>query len=159
MTRITALALALSIVTACSRDDARPAPAPRDVAVRPVLTAATQADLAREIEQADRRGTWREVKQRWEGQRLRWTVTRQKALCRSADACNVAAFPVQRPAQVGWLPALELTDAEMAKIAAGCGEHDQCELVVEGTLSELALSAELPTSVRFSDVRVISARS
>jgi hypothetical protein len=157
MTRIAALALALSIVTACSREDARPAPAPRDVAVRPVLTAATQADLAREIEQADRRGTWREVRQRWEGQRLRWTVTRQKALCRSSEACHVAAFPIQRPAQVGWLPALELSDAEMAKIDRGCGEREQCELVVEGTLTELALSGELPTSVRFSDVQVIRA--
>jgi hypothetical protein len=158
MTRTTALVLALSIVTACSRDDARPAPAPRDVAARPVLTAATQADLAREIEQADRRGTWREVRQRWEGQRLRWTVTRQKSLCRSADACHVAAFPIQRPAPVGWLPTLSLTEAEMAKISAGCGDHEQCELVIEGTLSELALSGDLPTSVRFVDVNVISSR-
>lgn len=130
----------------------------RDVAVRPQLSDATQTDLAREIDQAERRGTWREVKQRWQGQRMTWTVTRQRLLCQTPTACNVAAFPIQRPAQHGWLPALELTAAEFAKVEASCGTAEQCELVIEGTLSELALSAELPTSVRFADVRVISAQ-
>src|SRR5216110_2412932 len=102
----------LAAIAGCSRTDPRGAPVARDVAKRPVLTATTQADLAHELEQADRRGTWREVKDRWQGQDLQWTVTRQRALCQSPSACNVAPFPVQRPATVGWLPELELTASE-----------------------------------------------
>ncbi|HSD87158.1 MAG TPA: hypothetical protein VLB44_06570, partial [Kofleriaceae bacterium] len=142
-----------------SRDDRRSAPVARDVAVRPDLSGATQADLAHELDLADRRGTWREVEQRWEGQRLHWTVTRQRVLCQSASACNVAPFPIQRPAQQGWLPALELTPIEMAKIEAGCGSAQQCELEFEGTLTDLAVSGEMPTSMRFGSVRIVRARA
>ncbi len=150
------LALILGCVVGCSRE--RAPRQERDVALKPQLTDATQHDLAREIEQADRRGTWREVKERWQGQRMTWTVTRQRVLCAAPTACNVAAFPIQRPAQQGWLPALEMTAAEFAKVEASCGSAEQCELVIEGTLSELALSGEMPTNVRFADVTVVSAR-
>ena len=155
MTRTSALVVILGLA-ACTTE--RAPRRERDVAVRPQLTDATQADLAREIDDAERRGTWREVKQRWQGQRMTWTVTRQPLLCRTPTACNVAAFPILRPAQHGWLPALEMSAAEFAKVEASCGTAAQCELVIEGTLRELALSAELPTAVRFADVRVVSAR-
>lgn len=157
MTRTTGLAALLLLAVGCTRSDRAPRQE-RDVALRPTLTDATQTDLAREIDQAERRGTWREVKQRWQGQRVTWTVTRHRQLCASSSACNVAVFPVQRPAQHGWLPALEMTTAEFAKVEAGCGTAESCELVIEGTLRELALSAELPTNVRFADVRILSAR-
>lgn len=89
---------------------------------------------------------------------MTWTVTRQRLLCQTPDACNVAAFPIQRPAQQGWLPALEMSASEFAKVEASCGAAEQCELVIEGTLSELALSPELPTNLRFADVHVIRAQ-
>jgi hypothetical protein len=143
-------------VVGCSRE--RAPRRERDVALRPQLTDATQHDLAREIDQADRRGTWREVKTRWQGQRMTWTVTRQRVLCEAPAACNVAAFPIQRPAQHGWLPSLEMTATEFGKVETSCGTAEQCELVIEGTLSELALSPEMPTNVRFADVKVVSAR-
>lgn len=158
MTTHTALIpMMVSIVVACTPNER----APRrdgDVAVRPVLVDASAAELAREIEQADRRGTWSEVKQRWQGQRMTWTVTRQRVLCQVASSCYVAAFPIQRPAQQGWLPKLELTAGELAKLETSCGAAEQCEVTFEGTLSDLALSAELPTSVRFADVRIVGAR-
>lgn len=157
MLRTTALVMMFAVLTACSREDARPAPVKRDVEARPALSNATQVELATEIDDAERRGTWREVKMRWQGQRLRWTVTRQRVLCRTADACYVAAFPIQRPAQHGWLPKLELSTAELSKLEAACGDREQCQLTFEGTLRELALSADLPTSVRFGDVKVIAA--
>jgi hypothetical protein len=156
MTR-THLVVILLAVSACSEQ--RTKPIERDVAVHPVLTQATQHDLAREVDQAERRGTWREVRQRWQGQRLTWTVTRQRLLCQSASACNVAAFPIQRPAEHGWMPTLEMTPPEYARMAAGCGIADQCEVQFEGTLSDLVLSPDQPTSVRFSDVRVVRAHS
>ncbi len=156
MTRTSGLAALFLLAVGCTPSERAPRKE-RDVALRPKLTNATQIDLAHEIDQAERRGTWREVKQRWQGQRVTWTVTRHRSLCSSLAACNVAAFPVQRPAQHGWLPALEMTAVEFAKLEAGCGTTESCELVIEGTLSELALSPELPTNVRFADVRVVSA--
>lgn len=150
-------AVALVVVAACSSEDRRAAPVARDVAERPALSSATAFDLAREIDDADRRGTWLEVKKRWQGQRLRWTVTRHRLLCSSAAACHVAALPIQRPATHGWMPQLALSAREMESVEATCGTAEPCELTFEGTLSELVLSPELPTNVRFSDVRVIRA--
>ena len=156
MTRLLAFALVFGSLAGCGRDGARSIPAKRDVAVRPDLSHATQADLATELDQAERRGTWREVRQRWEGQHLHWTVTRHAALCASASACNVAAFPVRQPAQYGWLPELSFAPGEFAKIAATCGNAD-CEVELIGTLSRLELSGDLPTSVHFDHVRVVGA--
>jgi hypothetical protein len=155
--RTWALVLIVFASVGCSRDDAREI-LKRDVVARADLSHATQADLATEIDQADRRGTWREVRQRWEGQRVHWTVTRLRALCLSATSCNVAAFPVQRPAQQGWLPQLKFAPGEFEKLTASCGQADSCELEVEGTLTRLELSSELPTSVQFDHVRVLGAR-
>jgi len=148
--------LVVLAVAACGRNDQRKVIA-RDVAVRPDLSHATQADLAVEVDQAERRGTWREVRKRWEGQRLHWTVTRHASLCASASACNVAAFPVKRPAQYGWLPGLTFAPGEYAKLDAWCGNTPSCEIEIEGTLSRLELSGELPTSVHFDRVRVLGA--
>ena len=156
-TTIISVLVAVSLA-ACGRETSRSAPAKRDVESKPDLSATTQKDLAAELEDADRRGTWSEVRQRWQGQHLRWTVTRQRVLCSSATECHVAPFPIQRPAQQGWLPALQMSSAEFAKLEASCGRAEQCELTFEGTLSDLAISGELPTSMRFSNVRVLSAR-
>jgi hypothetical protein len=152
--RIIVIVLALA---GCGRDDTRSAPLPRDVAARPDLSHATQADLAREVDAAERRGTWSEVRTRWLGQRLHWTVTRHKALCASETACHVAPFPVQRPAQHGWLPGVAFAPGEFAKLTAACGNAERCEVELEGTLDDLVLSAELPVSVHFDRVKVLRA--
>jgi len=47
----------------------------------------------------------------------------------------------------------------MAKIDAGCGSAQQCDLEFEGTLTDLAVSGEMPTAMRFASVRVIRARA
>ena len=152
---MTRIAFVLLVVAACSRSEQRKI-IERDVAVKPDLSHATQTDLAAELDQAERRGTWREVRQRWEGQHLHWRVTRHAALCMSAKACNVAAFPVQRPATYGWLPELAFAPGEYAKLEATCGSAATCEIEIEGTLSRLDLSGDLPTSVHFDQVRVIA---
>ncbi|TMQ22628.1 MAG: hypothetical protein E6J90_12160 [Deltaproteobacteria bacterium] len=147
----------LAIVAACGktdRDHATPATAPA-AAPTAVLARATQADLARDIADADRLGTWREVQQRWHGQTVRWTVTHRHLLCRSADDCNVAAFPIQRPAQQGWMPALQFAPGQFDALARRCGSQDPCEVTIEGTLSQLEVSPELPTSVQLSNVRIL----
>src|SRR5262245_58129837 len=95
--------LPVLVLVACSKGDDRRPPAPVAAAAAPraALEHATQADLARELSDAERLGTWREVHHRWQGQHVQWTVTRQRLLCRSADDCNVAAFPIERPARQG----------------------------------------------------------
>lgn len=150
------LTLPLLLAAACSSDERRvPPPTPSAL---PALAAATQSDLGREIDDADRRGTWIEVKRRWQGQQLRWSVIRQRDLCKSEDACNVAAFPIMRPALHGWMPLLKFAPGELAKLGAACGTAEQCDFTFEGTLSELDLSGEQPTRMTFSDVRIVSTK-
>jgi len=149
--------LIVALLAGCGRDDTRSAPLQRDVAARPDLSKATQADLAREVDEAERRGTWREVRDRWIGQHLHWTVTRHKALCDAETACNVAPFPIQRPAHYGWMPGVKFAPGEFAKLTAACGNAAVCEVELDGTLGELVLSAEQPVSLQFKNVRVLRA--
>lgn len=138
---------------ACRGRDAREAPASHGVASR--LAHATQGDLARELDEADRHGTWTDVRRRWQGQPVRWNVTWRRLLCGDERTCHVTAFPIQRPAKHGWMPALELARGELAKIERACESHDPCDITIEGTLRELEVSGELPTSLKISDVRLV----
>jgi hypothetical protein len=144
--------LPLVILAAACRGDSRPRPASAPAPAP--LAHATQADLAHELADAERLGTWRELQQRWQGQTLRWTVTRQRALCRSADDCNVAAFPLQRPAKQGWMPLLSFAPGQYERMASACGSREQCDVTIEATLSRLDVSPELPTALQLSDVRL-----
>jgi len=147
--------LPLVILVAACKGDGRKQPSPAQAPAQAALEHATQADLAHDIADAERLGTWREVQQRWQGQTLRWTVTRQRALCSSADGCNVAAFPIQRPAKQGWMPQLQFAPGQYDALAGLCGNQDQCDVTIEGTLSQLDVSPDLPTSVQLSNVRIL----
>jgi hypothetical protein len=142
----------LAAAAACGNGDRIPPPPPAAAA----LAHASQADLAREIAEADRLGTWHELEQRWQGQTVRWTVTRQAVLCGSADDCNVAAFPIQRPAEHGWMPEVRFAPGQYDVLAGVCRGRASCEVTVEGTLGQLEVSAELPTRVQLSNVRIVS---
>jgi hypothetical protein len=150
--------LLLLVVTAaaCRSEDRRSSPS--RIELPPQLAAAKQTDLARELDDADRRGTWNEVKRRWQGQVLRWTVTRQRMLCRTAEACNVAAFPIQRPAPVGWLPTLSFAPGQFAALEARCGDREHCEVTIEGTLSKLSVSGDQPTNLELTGVKIVDER-
>jgi len=143
------------LACACGKTDQRTPPPPP--AQAPALEHASQADLAREIAEADRLGTWRDLQHRWQGQTVRWTVTRQRLLCGSAGDCNVAAFPIQRPAKQGWMPLLSFAPGQYDALAQLCGSQEQCEVTIEGTLKELEVSAELATRVAISNVRLVPA--
>jgi hypothetical protein len=152
MNRILPLVIVLA---ACGKSDPRTPPPAQ--APAPALEHATQADLAQEIADADRLGTWREVQHHWQGQALRWTVTRQRLLCGSAADCNVAAFPIQRPAKQGWMPLLSFAPGQYDELARTCRSQEPCEVTIEGTLSELEVSPELATKVTISNVRIVPA--
>ena len=151
--------LLIAVAAACGKGDDRtsvpPSPSPSPSPSMRPLEHATAADLAREIGEADRTGTWRELQRRWHGQTVRWTVTRQRLLCRSADDCNVAAFPIQRPASQGWMPQLVFAPGQFDALNDLCGNHEQCDVTVEGTVSRLDVSPELPTSVQLSNVQIL----
>jgi hypothetical protein len=151
MNRIAIIVVALAACKAKTEDCPPPAP---------VVAAAlgTQADLAKELDKAEHDGSWSNIKHRWQGGHVTWTVTRQRPLCPTADRCNVLPFPIGGGAKYGWMPQLTFAPSEFAKLEASCGESDRCELTFQGTLSELMVSPDLPTSLRFTDVRIVSAR-
>lgn len=153
MTHRSTLLLFVLTVAACRSEESRKPPAL--IELPPQLTNATAADLARELDDADRRGTWHEVKRRWQGQVLRWTVTRQRKLCATAEACNVAAFPVQGQAPAGWLPSLSFAPGQFAALEARCAGKDVCEVTIEGKLEKLQVSGELPTNLELTGVKII----
>lgn len=150
------LLLLVCSVAACRSEGSedRRAPSPQ-LELPPKLASATQSDLARELDDADKRGTWSEVKRRWQGQVLRWTVTRQKLLCATADACNVAAFPVQQHAPVGWLPTLKFAPGQFAALEVRCASKEQCQVTIEGTLEKLSVSGEQPTNLELTGVKIV----
>ena len=152
------LLLVVATAAACGKADDRTASSSSDSQSPPVqpLEHATAADLAHDIAEADRLGTWRELQHRWQGQTVRWTVTRQRLLCQSADDCNVAAFPIERPARQGWMPQLHFAAGQYDALTAMCGNQQQCDVTVEGTVSQLDVSPELPTSVQLSNVRLVT---
>jgi len=146
---LVACSLVAAALAACGQTPPSPPPGPAP------LAQASSADLAREIADADRLGTWSGLAGRWQGQRVRWTVTRYGVLCASADDCHVAAFPIQRPARQGWMPELSFAPGQFDALARRCGAAEPCELAVEATLSTLVVSPELATRVRLSDVRIV----
>jgi len=147
----------LIVLAACSAEDRRSPPPAAKAA--PALMKATQADLALELDKAAQNGTWIELRRRWQGQKLRWTVTRQRMLCGSADSCNVAAFPVQRPATHGWMPELSFAPGQYEALAAKCGDAAQCDVTIEGVLVKLEASDDAPTRLRFDHVTIVGDRT
>jgi len=149
--RILPLLALLAAACGSSEDHASPAAQAGKPAL-PVLADASQTALASDLDAARVRGTWVEVKRRWQGQQVRWVVTRQRSLCRSADACFVAAFPVRDGAKHGWMPQLGFAPGQFALLESTCGTLEQCRITIEGTLDRLEASSEMPTNVRFSNV-------
>lgn len=124
----------------------------------------SQHDLARAIELADSSEepqlAYDQLRKDWLEHRMRWTVYRIAPLCRSADSCNVLPFDrTGRDAKVvqGWMPRLELGDDDLRAIESRCGDQPRCEIQFEGTVSQLVLSVDQPTSLTFSNVDIVGA--
>jgi len=158
--------LAMS-VAACSRtsDDTSspttsaapgsPGPAPAPAA--PTGRAGSQQDLATEMDAADKTGTWQDLRHRWQGKQVTWTVTRLAPLCHDAVLCNVRPFSTVQGVHYGWMPKLELSPTEFDKLTKGCGASDPCKVTFTGVLSDFQISGDAPTSLKFSDVTIVSA--
>ena len=85
-------------------------------------------------------------------------MTRQRVLCQTAEACNVSAFPIQRPAPVGWLPTLRFAPGQFAALESRCAGKDVCEVTIEGKLERLQVSAEQPTNLELTGVTIVGAQ-
>jgi hypothetical protein len=149
---IRTLPLLMLVIAACSKEDRRSAP-PEATPVVP-LASATQNDLAKDILDAERRGTFTETKKKWRDQPVTWKVERREALCRSEDACNVSAFPVSQGAKMGWMPKLRFASGQYEKLVAACKGHELCDLTIAGKIDKLDLSLENPVNVTLGDVRI-----
>ena len=141
---------------------ASPAPAEAP-ATGPAASSATQLDLARELDAVtdapDPDAAMEALAARWRGKRLTWTVTRQPALCRSAEACHVIPFPVPAPeaaSRHGWLPTLAFAPGEFDVLADECGDAGPCQVTFTGELSSLTGSSEEPTALGFTGVRIVT---
>ena len=139
----------LALLAGCSKSTPDAAPPPPPPASK--VSSATQVDLAKDVDQAMQVGTWNELRRKWQGLELTWTVTRHAALCPSAAHCNVAAMPIERPAKQGWLPALEFAPGQFDKLTGACGGAD-CEFTFTGTIDEVRGSDAEPAAIRFKDV-------
>lgn len=146
-----------------SRFDLAAAPAPL-VAAGPgaELWAGSQDELAIALDavaaQVDP-GASAALRQRWQGKRVRWSVTRVPALCGPTEPCHVQPFASARRTETsahGWLPELRFAAGEREKLLVGCGDQPVCEVTVEARIDQLQVSDELPTSVRLSEVRVVA---
>ncbi len=159
MMRTFATLLVLSVVAVvCSKSEtATPEPAPQP-AVAPVaqLADTLPTTLAKEIEEVRLNGKWDGLRKRWTGQHVSWSVTRYNPLCKSAAHCNVAAFPIQKAAQQGWMPEVTFAEGEFAKIEKACGAAE-CKLQIDGTLAEVRGSDAQPAAMRIANVKVLSA--
>jgi hypothetical protein len=147
----------LALVLAACRSEQRHSP-PAEQAAPLRLGRGTQTELASELDDAEHRNTYGEVRHKWQGQRLHWTATRYRAMCGGESACNVAAFPIQRPAKHGWMPKLGFAPGQYAALVAACGTREQCDFTFEGTLVELDASGDHATKLRFADVTLVSAK-
>jgi hypothetical protein len=98
----------------------------------------------------------------WIGRRYRWELAFMPALCGKTGPCVMMPFDHQRdpehPIRQGWLPRLELADAERQALVEACGAHSRCVVDVSGHLGQLELSTEQPTSMTLSKVEIHGVR-
>ncbi len=164
---VAALVSTLAATAACT-DSGDPEPrraAPARAARTASLDSRSQYDLAAALTEVERSRDpdqvalgYEKIRASWTGKRYRWRVRVIEPLCRSRDACNVLPFDrAGRDKAIvhGWMPQLLLDDTSFAAIGRSCSGKPSCEIGIEGTLSELTLDTENPTSLQFRDVRVL----
>ena len=164
---LAALVSTLAASAACtdSGDDSRSSRAAPSGAGRASLDPRSQYDLARALAEVEKSRDpdrvalgYHEIRTSWTGKRYRWRVRVIEPLCRSRVACNVLPFDrAGRDKAIvhGWMPQLILDEASFAAIRRTCAGVPSCEIGVEGTLSQLTLDTENPTSLQFRDVNLL----
>ena len=157
----------LAVVAACADADPGAAAkakkaiaAPSESADQYALLADIRAAQSADRDERDQR--YAEVSRGWRGRRVRWEVAVAAPLCARPDACMVMPFDHTRlteRADQGWLPRVELSAAEHARIREACTTTQPCVVALEATVREVRLTTELPTAVTLREARMVSARA
>lgn len=141
-----------------------PAQPAADPARAPIADTRTQYDLAAAlaaIEQLPRDQAaleLPELRRDWIARRYQWKVDVVPALCASVERCNVQPFDTggaDRHIVQGWMPRLELDQADLASIQRACPDARRCTITFRGTLTKLVLSTEEFTALGFTDVEIL----
>lgn len=130
----------------------------------PIEDTRTQYDLATAlaaIEQLPREQAaleLPELRRGWIARRYQWKVHVVPALCASVERCNVQPFDTggaDRHIVQGWMPRLEIDEADFASIQRACTGAERCTVTFRGTLTKLVLSTEEFTALGFTDVEIL----
>jgi len=130
----------------------------------PVADTRTQYDLATAIAAVEKMPRDQaalelpELRRDWVARRYQWKVDVIPALCASVERCNVLPFDTgktDRNITQGWMPRLELDEADFASIQRACASAERCTITFRGTLNKLVLSTEEFTALGFSDVEIL----
>jgi hypothetical protein len=98
------------------------------------------------------------VRRDWVARRYQWKVYVVPALCSSVERCNVQPFDTggaDRRILQGWLPRLEIDEADLAAIQRACASTQPCTVTFRGTLTRFVLSTEEFTALGFTDVEIL----
>ena len=137
---------------------APPSPEPRSVDDR------DQYALLTELRTAEASGSAlsaQRVRTNWLGRRYRWEVHVLPALCRPGAPCHALPFDNARldfVTRQGWLPRLDLDEAQQRTVAQWCERHEGCVIQFEGTLTTFQFAPDEYTRIGFSDVVPLGAR-
>lgn len=140
------------------------APGPAEPSGPPIEDTRTQYDLATAlaaIEQLPREQAaleLPELRRGWIARRYQWKVHVVPALCASVERCNVQPFDTggaDRHIVQGWMPRLEIDEADFASIQRACTGAERCTVTFRGTLTKLVLSTEEFTALGFTDVEIL----
>lgn len=99
-----------------------------------------------------------ELRRDWITRRYQWKVHLIPVLCASVERCNVQPFDTggaDRHIVQGWMPLLEIDEADLAAIQRACPTAERCTITFRGTLTKLVLSTEEFTSLGFTDVEIL----
>jgi hypothetical protein len=130
----------------------------------PIADTRTQYDFATAlaaIEQLPRDQAalkYPELRRDWVARRYQWKVHVVPALCASVERCNVQPFDTggaDRHIVQGWMPRLEIDEADFASIQRACTGAERCTITFRGTLTRLVLSTEEFTALGFTDVEIL----
>lgn len=151
------LALGATLATACAGETDPQAEADAQ-------SSRDQYELAALIDEAKRQPAeasttaLEHIRRDWLGARMHWEIAYSPTLCAGAGPCVALPFDHARHRSEhpqGWLPRLELSQAQRKDLARRCAEVDgHCVFAFEGTLTHLELGRERPTSLAFTDVEL-----
>jgi hypothetical protein len=103
-----------------------------------------------------------QTRSEWIGRRYRWEMAFMPALCGDTGPCVALPFDHHKdpahPIRQGWLPRLDLPQAQRQALHDACQGRARCVVELTGRLGQLELSLEQPVSMTLSEVEIHGVR-